>query len=84
MSGTRGWPIIGILCALGVNASAPDRFSVREVDASVADRSADARFAIHAMAELRIRPANPPRFALKSTTATCAPLPDAVFQNGFE
>jgi hypothetical protein len=75
---------LGIFCALHVDASEPDRFSVRRTDAVVIDRSSDARFAVHAMAELRLAPSNPPRFTLKSTAATCAPLPDALFRDGFE
>ena len=84
MSRARGWVVITLLWAVGADASEHSRFSVRGADATVVDRSADARFAIHASVEIRKRPANPPRFALKSTTATCAPLPDALFQNGFE
>ena len=84
MSQARGWVVITLLWAAGTDASEHRRFLVRGAGAIVVDRSVDARFAIHASAEIRKHPANPPRFALKSTAATCAPLPDALFQNGFE
>lgn len=80
----RCWAAISIFWAIGIDASEPDRFSIRRADAAVVERSADSRFAVDAVAELRLAQANPPRFTLKSTTATCSPLPDALFQNGFE
>jgi hypothetical protein len=75
---------IGMLCALQLDASASDRFSIRRADAAVVDRSADARFAVRTVAEFRSSPADPPRFTLKSTNATCAPSPDPLFSNSFE
>lgn len=76
----------GLLLLL-VSASpvvAAQRFELRDVAATAAAKAtADRRFAVQAVAEMR-RSAPAARFSLKSSLADCAPLPDPLFASGFE
>lgn len=75
------------LLTLAVVDSAPaaqERFRIERAQATRVTTSEDGRFVVQAQAQVLIPATNPPRFALKSTSATCAPLPDPLFENGFE
>lgn len=78
--------VIGLLATTLLHASdaVGDRFALRAPNARAANVSKDIRFSAQASAEIRRPAADAPRFTLKSTAATCAPLPDPLFQNGFE
>lgn len=72
------------LTAGSAHGAEGNRFVLRAATVDIAKQATDGRFAVTASAEIRRRPADSPRFVLKSVLAGCAPLSDALFMNGFK
>lgn len=76
--------LLAIATSGAANTGESGRFALRSASAGAQVQLREARFSVQSVATVIPDDVAPPRFALKTALADCAPLPDPLFANGFD